>query len=73
MGLSKLITEVGFAMEIEPLGENETRLVWTFNHNPRGVVGALMNRLFIRPRQRRNRLTALQALKRNAESEDKGS
>jgi ligand-binding SRPBCC domain-containing protein len=69
MGLSRLITEVGLTMEIEPLGENETRLVWTFHHNPRGILGALMNRFFVRPQQRRNRLAALTALKRYAEME----
>jgi uncharacterized protein YndB with AHSA1/START domain len=69
MGLSRLITEVGFTMEIEALGSGETRLVWTFHHNPKGVLGTLMNRLFVRPQQRRNRLAALAALKRYAETE----
>jgi hypothetical protein len=70
MGMSRMITEVGFAMELFPLEENRTRVEWTFLHNTRGLLGALINPLFIRPQQRRNRLAALAALKSHAENLD---
>jgi hypothetical protein len=68
MGMSRMITEVGFAMELFPLEANRTRVEWTFLHNTRGLLGALVNPLFIRPQQRKNRLAALAALKSHAEN-----
>ena len=68
IGMFRLITDVEFATELEPLGEDRTRVIWRFFHRPRGLFGAVMNRLFILPQQRRNRLGALRALKEYAES-----
>lgn len=67
MGLSKAITEVGFTMELEELSPRTTRIVWNFFQNPKGIFGRVMTPLFIRPRQRANRLAALRSLKRCAE------
>lgn len=67
IGMSRLISEVGYTTELEPLGEDRTRVIWRFFHRPRGLFGMVMNRLFILPQQRRNRLGALRALKEYAE------
>lgn len=67
IGMSKMLTEAGYTTELEFLGPNETRVVWKFFHNPKGVFGHTMNRLFILRAQRKNRLAALASLKRYAE------
>ena len=66
-GISRLITDVGSSLEIEPVGPNKTRVIFSFFHRPKGIVGHLMNRLIILRQQRRNRLAALDSLKRYAE------
>ncbi len=68
MGLFKMITEVGFTMELESLGPHQTKVVWEFFQNPRGIVGHIMNRLFVVHQQRKNRRNALDSLKRYAET-----
>ena len=68
MGMFRMITEVGFTMELESLGPRRTRVVWTFFQNPKGLAGRIMNRLFIVHQQRKNRLGALDSLKRYAET-----
>ena len=67
IGMSKMLTEAGYTTELEALGPNKTRVVWKFFHNPKGMFGKIMNRLVILRQQRKNRLGALQALKRYAE------
>lgn len=68
IGIFKVITEVGYTTELESIQPNQTRVVWKFFHNPKGIFGTVMNRLFILPQQRKNRLGALASLKRYAES-----
>lgn len=65
-GLLRVMTRPGFSLELEPMGPDETRVVFSFFHNPRGVFGRLMNPL-IKLQQRRNRLLALSSLKLYAE------
>lgn len=64
-GLSRMMSRIGFSLELEPLGANQTRVVFTFFHDPRGM-GRLLNPL-IKVQQRRNRLAALRSLKARAE------
>jgi len=72
IGIFKIITEVGYTTEIEPIGPNRTKVAWKFFHNPKGIFGHIMNRLFILRRQQKNRRGALESLKRYAEAyEDK--
>jgi carbon monoxide dehydrogenase subunit G len=66
-GIFRVMSEPGFAMEIEEAGPGRTRVVWSFFHNTKGVLGALLNPFVILRQQRRNRLAALQALKSYAE------
>jgi uncharacterized protein YndB with AHSA1/START domain len=68
IGIFKVITEVGYTTELESLGPNTTRVVWKFFHNPKGVFGHIMNRLFILSQQQKNRRGALESLKRYAET-----
>lgn len=67
-GLFRVMSEPGFSMEIEPAGHGRTRLVWRFFHNPKGILGAILNVVVIRRQQRRNRLAGLESLKRYAET-----
>lgn len=67
MGLSRMLSEVGFSMEVTSIDQRTTQLVWAFQHNTKGLLAALMNPLVIRPQQRRNRLAALASLKVYAE------
>jgi uncharacterized protein YndB with AHSA1/START domain len=67
IGMFRMISDVGYTTELEPLGEDRTRVIWRFFHRPRGVFGTVMNWLFIVPQQRRNRLGALRALEEYAE------
>ncbi len=66
-GLFQMLAEVGSSLEIEPLGPNRTKVIFTFFHNARGVPGYVMDGLVIRRQQRRNRLAALASLKKYAE------
>jgi hypothetical protein len=67
-GLGKLLTNIGSLMQLEPLGPGRTRLTWSFFHQPRGVIGRVMNRLVILRQQRTNRLKALASIKAYAET-----
>ncbi len=67
IGTFRVITEVGYTTELESLGPAQTRVVWKFFHNPKGIVGHVMNRLFVLRQQRTNRRGALASLKRYAE------
>ena len=67
-GIGKLLTDVGSLMQLEPLGPGRTRLTWSFFHQPRGVLGRVMNRLVILRQQRANRLQALASIKVYAET-----
>jgi|GEM_PF-2113404 len=66
-GMGKMLRDVGFSMELEPLGASRTRFVFTFFQRPHGLLGWLMNPL-IRLQQGRNRRAALVAVKAFAES-----
>lgn len=66
-GLFKVMTNPGFALELHPVGESATRVVFSFFHEPKGLVGALLNVLIIRRTQRKNRLAALASLKARGE------
>jgi len=66
-GLFRLLSEVGSSLEIEPFGTHQTRVIFTFFHNTKGVIGYLMNKLVVLRQQRRNRLAALASLKQYAE------
>ena len=65
-GLSRLIARPGFSLELDPKGDQATRVIFSFFHDPRGFRGRIMNPL-IRLQQRRNRLAALESLKGRAE------
>jgi uncharacterized protein YndB with AHSA1/START domain len=66
-GLFRVMTEPGFAIELESAGPGTTRVVWSFFHNPKGLIGQILNVLVILRQQRRNRLAALASLKQHAE------
>jgi hypothetical protein len=66
-GLFRLLSEVGSSLEIEPLGTRQTRVIFTFFHNTKGMMGYIMNKLVVLRQQRRNRLAALASLKKYAE------
>lgn len=66
-GLFRFLERVGALMEIEPAGPNQTRVTWSFFHQSRGLLGAVMNRAVILRQQRANRLRALASLKAFAE------
>ena len=65
-GISRLLSRPGFSLELDPQGDEATRVIFSFFHDPRGFKGRLMNPL-IKLQQRRNRLAALGSLKRRAE------
>ncbi|MBI3521723.1 MAG: SRPBCC family protein [Chloroflexi bacterium] len=65
-GLAGLVLRPGFSLELEPKGDQTTRVIFSFFHDPRGFKGRIMNPL-IKRQQRRNRLAALASLKRRAE------
>ena len=67
-GLSKVMTDAGSSIDIEPIGPDRTRVEWIFFHNPKGLLGWVLNVFVIRRKQRANRLAALAALKKYAES-----
>ena len=65
-GTSGLLARPGFSLELDPNGDQATRVIFSFFHDPRGFKGRIMNPL-IKLQQRRNRLAALVSLKRHAE------
>ena len=65
-GISRLLSRPGFSLELDPQGDEATRVIFSFFHDPRGFKGWIMNPL-IKLQQRRNRLAALGSLKRHAE------
>jgi hypothetical protein len=69
-GIFRMITDVGSSLEIKPVGPNKTRVIFSFFHRPKGIVGQIMNRLVILRQQRRNRLAALASLKQYAEKKN---
>jgi len=66
-GMFRIISSPGFSLELEPLGPARTRVVFTFFHDPRGILGHVMNVMIVLRAQRTNRLAALAALKAYAE------
>lgn len=66
-GMFRIITSPGFSLELEPTGPRSTRVVFTFFHDPRGILGHVMNVIVVLRAQRTNRLAALAALKAYAE------
>ncbi len=66
-GLFRVMTEPGFSLEIVSVGPSKTRVVFSFLHNPKGLLGHILNMLVILRQQRRNRLAALASLKQYAE------
>ena len=66
-GLFKVMSRPGFSLEIEPAGKDATRVVFSFFHEPKGLLGSLLNVLVIRRAQRKNRLAALVSLKERGE------
>jgi uncharacterized protein YndB with AHSA1/START domain len=67
-GLGRVMTEPGFALDIEPAGPGRSRVTFSFFHHPKGVLGQVMNVLVVLRRQRRNRRVALASLKQVAEA-----
>jgi len=65
-GLAELVSRPGFSLELDPKGDQATRVIFSFFHDPRGFKGRIMNPL-LKLQQRRNRLAALGSLKRHAE------
>ena len=65
-GLSGLVQRPGFSLELESQGDQATRVIFSFFHDPRGLKGRLLNPMIKRD-QRRNRLAALASLKGRAE------
>jgi Polyketide cyclase / dehydrase and lipid transport len=63
----RFLTDVGSSLELEAVEPNKTRVIFSFFHRPKGIVGHIMNRLIILRQQRRNRLAALKSLKDYAE------
>jgi len=66
-GIGRLLTNVGSLMELRPVTDSRTVLEWSFFHQPRGVLGRVLNRLVILRQQRQNRLRALESFKAFAE------
>lgn len=67
-GLAKIMRDTGSSLEIESVGSGKTRVIFSFYHRPKGVLGHILNRLIVLRQQRRNRLLALDSLKAYAES-----
>lgn len=66
-GLFEVMSSPGFSLELEPVGTNATRVVFSFFHEPRGILGRLLNVLVIRRAQKKNRLAALASLRARGE------
>jgi hypothetical protein len=65
-GLFDLLSRPGFSLEVDPMGDQATRVIFSFFHDSRGLKGRMMNPI-IKLQQHRNRLTTLRSLKRFAE------
>ncbi len=70
-GLFRVMTEPGFSLELVSVGPGKTRVIFSFLHNPKGLLGHILNVLVILRQQRRNRLAALASLKLHAEKPDR--
>ena len=68
-GMSKILKDVGGAMEVVPEGEDKTRFEFTFYHRTNGLMGWLMNPM-IKMDQKKNRRAALRSIKNYAEGRD---
>jgi uncharacterized membrane protein len=66
-GLFRIMSAPGFSLELAAEGAARTRVIFTFFHDPRGIMGHVMNTFVVLRAQRRNRLAALDALKAYAE------
>ena len=66
-GLSQVLSRPGFSLELDPKGDQTTRVIFSFFHDPKGLKGRILNPL-IKRQQRRNRLGALASLRRRAEA-----
>lgn len=66
-GLFRIMSSPGFSLELEAEGAARTRLIFTFFHDPRGILGHVMNAWVVLRAQRKNRLAALAAIKVYAE------
>ena len=65
-GMSKILKDVGGAMEVVPEGADKTRFIFTFYHRTKGFLGWLMNPM-IKMDQKKNRKAALKSIKSYAE------
>jgi len=65
-GIGKMLVDVGAMMELESLGNNKTKFIFTFYHRPKNLLGWLMNPM-IKADQKKNRLKALESIKSYAE------
>lgn len=65
-GLDRILLRMGFSLDLDPVGDQKTRVTFSFFHDPKGFKGLVMNPV-IKLQQRRNRLAALRSLKRYAE------
>ncbi len=70
-GLFRVMAEPGFSLELVSVGPGKTRVIFSFLHNPKGLLGHILNVLVILRQQRRNRLAALASLKLHAEKPDR--
>lgn len=61
-GMSKILKDVGGAMEVVPEGADKTRFIFTFYHRTKGFMGWLMNPM-IKMDQKKNRRAALKSIK----------
>jgi hypothetical protein len=66
-GLSRVVLRPGFSLELDPKGDQTTRVIFSFFHDPKGPKGRILNPM-IKGQQRRNRLAALASLRRRAEA-----
>jgi hypothetical protein len=67
-GLDKMLANIGSLMELTPITAATTELKWSFFHEPRGILGRVMNRVVILRQQRANRRRALESFKAFAET-----
>jgi len=65
-GMSKILKDVGGAMEVVPEGKDKTRFIFTFYHRTKGFMGWLMNPM-IKIDQKKNRNAAMKSIKSYAE------
>lgn len=61
-GMSKILKDVGGAMEVIAEGSDKTRFIFTFYHRTKGFMGWLMNPM-IKMDQKKNRIAALKSIK----------